>query len=459
MHSVTETKITPDMFFNEEPPERIIGVEDEYDIQIAAQPSGSSAQAGDYISQQAIKNAGLRVLGNYTENGAKLYQDMGHAEYCTPECLGPYQAAAADIAGMHVIASVVEASGLKHNGLYRISGTWDNAEYGTTNGVHENFMAPASISHNSLLVNLLPTYYATRLGTMAGTISRNKYIFSQKEHGIGDAPIERHLIRRVSHGSKPMALILKEESETVGNGWLRLETRYADAPISLAARRHALATTSLMLRLVEHENLFNESEFDDIILKDPVSATHVFMRDMSLRKKAEVRSGKRLNMLDIEEKLAEKVLFLCERIKLPEDEIDAANIWPIINAAFRRSNPAKADYDPYLLREYGVATKHYWLKRIGAFDKGDAESKTRSLQWDRVLPTGNGIAMMKNSKTVDPEVETLQTTAPLTRAAIRQQFIQEFENNPKARVTDWNGGILPPRSIPIDFSDPYGYRD
>lgn len=458
MHSVTDQKITPNMFFSEEPPARIIGVEDEYDLQVISPSGGQYRTAANYISQEAIKGAGLRVMGSYTENGARIYQDVGHAEYCTPECLGPYQAAAADIAGMHVMASIVEASGFEHNGLFRISGTWSTGSVNTTNGVHENFMAPASLSRNSFLVNLLPSYYAIRVATMAGTISNNQYIFSQKEHGIGGDPLEWHLARRTTHGVKPMALVLSEENDTVGRGWLRLETRYADAPISLAARRHALATTSLMLRLAEHERLFASDDFDDIILKDPVAATHRYMTDTTLSEKAEVRSGNLMSMLDINEKLAEKVLFLCERIKLPADEIDAANTWPVINDAFRRSNPSQGEYDPYLLREYPVATKHHWLNRIGAF-ADDKTAKARSMQWDRVLPIGNGRVMMKNSRITDPEVETLQRVAPLTRAAIRQQFIDEFDHNPTAKIISWNSGMRPPNSTMINFSDPYGYRD
>ena len=453
------------MFLSSEPPVRIIGVEDEYDIQIpeSLTPRSSysyrdSISTNDYISKKAIEAAGIISMGSYIENGGKIYQDVGHAEYCTPECLGPYQAAAADIAGMHVLASVVESSGIEHNGLYRISGTWKNeTTWGTTNGVHENFMAPASIASKPLLTRLLTTYYATRVATMAGTIAHNKYIFSQKEHGIGGRPIERNLVRRTSHGTKPMALVLKEEPETVGTGWLRLETRYADSPISLASRRHALATTSLILRIIEHENLFNENEFDNLLLDDPVTATHRFMRDLTLRKTAEVRSGDRLTMLDIQEQLAEKALHLCEHINLPEDEVDAAHTWVTINDAFRRSNPAMAEYDSYLLRDYGVATKHYWLNRIDTFSKGDAESKTRSMQWDRVLPIGNGIAMMNKAKITDTAVQELQLSPPPTRAAMRQKFILENHSNLDARVVNWSTNMV--NGIQSTFSDPYGYID
>ena len=463
MNRITDTKITPEMFMSDsEPvPPRIIGVECEYNLQ-GTDSQGHDHSANDYINAEAMNRAGIRNLGGYTELGSRLYQDVGHAEYCTPECLGPYQAAAADIAGIAILSSIVEASGTEHRGLFRISGTslvdgTDEERNRYTNGVHENFMAPGQLAYSRFLHNLLPTYYATRVGTMAGTVTQNKYEFSQKARGIGGKPIESHLARRTSAGPKPMALALKDESETVGTGWLRLETRFVDAPFSLAARRHALATTSLMLRLCEHQDIFNEGSFDNIIIKDPVPAAHLFMADLTLREKTEVMSGKRRTMLDISEELAKKVLFLCERIALPDDEVDAAHEWIKVIDAFRRSKPQDAHYDDYLLRSYSVATKHYWLNRINAFDKGDAEAKTRSLQWDRVLPIGNGRQLMERSDAKNSEVLALQRAAPLTRAAIRAQHIIDSETIVGNRVYSWNnGGRASGSSFP--FSDPYGYR-
>ncbi len=464
MKRVTDKKITPAMFYSKDDPvpPRIIGVECEYNIQ-ATDKDGVDHYPGEYISKPAMDRAGIRNLGGYTELGSRLYQDVGHAEYCTPECLGPYQAAAADIAGVAILSTIVEASGIGHRGIFRISGTsleddTPDKRLRYTNGVHENFMAPNQLllSSDRLLIHLLPTYYATRVAAMSGTVSRNKYEFSQKAKGIGGYPIETYLARRTNAGQKPMALALSNEIDTVGGGWLRVETRFVDAPFSLAARRHALATTSLMLRICEHADLFNSGEFDDIVIKDPVKAAHTFMADLTLRRKTEVESGKKRNMLDISEELAKKVLFLCERVDLPADEVHAANEWPLIIDAFRRSNPKKVEYDDYLLRNFSVATKHYWLDKIGAFEKGDAESKTRSLQWDRVLPKGNGRLLMERLDAEDPEVQLLQRQAPLTRAAIRAQYIIDSQNQLGAHIYSWNSGGQLGGSFP--FSDPYGYR-
>ena len=459
MKRTTDIKITPEMFLSEQPPQRIIGVECEYDIQ-GMDSAGRSHPASDYISEKAMAKAGIRNLTKFTENGSRIYQDVGHAEYCTPECLGPYQAAAADLAGIAVMSSIVQASGVEHRGLYRISGTtlleetdYDKIRF--TNGVHENFMAPGSIARSNLFMKLLPSYYATRVATMAGTVSQNTYEFSQKSRGIGGTPIERSYARRTQAGQKPMALALSDELETVGTGWVRVETRFADAPFSLASRRHALATTSLILRLCEHEEIFNQGDFDDILIKQPVVAAHQFMADLSLKSKTEVMSGKNMNMLAISEKIAKKVLYLCERVELPEDEVDAAHTWPLIIDAFRRSKPHKAEYDNYLLKHYSVATKHYWLDRTGAFAKGDAEAKTRSLQWDRVLPMGNGRNLMEKTDGQDPEIKKLQTSAPLTRAALRAQFIIDHHDDPHANA-GWNYGSVS-QGPTLKLTDPYGY--
>lgn len=463
MNRVTDKQITPAMFLSKDDPlpPRIIGVECEYNIQTTDQ-NGVEHYPGEYISKPAMDRAGIRNIGGFTELGSRLYQDVGHAEYCTPECLGPYQAAAADLAGVAILSSIIEASGIGHRGVYRISGTsieddTNDKRLRYTNGVHENFMAPSELVDSRYIMQLLPTYYATRVATMAGTVARNKYEFSQKAQGIGGHPIETYLARRTSAGQKPMALALSNEPDTVGHGWLRLETRFVDAPFSLASRRHALATTSLMLRLCEHIDLFNSQDFDDIIIKEPVHAAHAFMADLSLRHQTEVHSGKKRSMLDISEELAKKVLYLCERVNLPADEVDAAHEWPRIIDAFRHSNPQNVKYDEHLLRHYGVATKHYWLNKIGAFEKGDAEAKTRSLQWDRVLPKGNGRQLMERVDAQDPEVLSLQQHAPITRAAVRAQYIINSQGDLGARVNGWNhgGGQM---DSSFTFSDPYGYR-
>lgn len=453
-------RVRPERFFGNKPPRRIIGVETEYNVQ--NEQKSLSFDTGKYITYQALKAAGIKSIRGYTELGSRIYSDCGHAEHCTPECLGPYQAAAADIASIAIMSSIIEASHVPYRGIYRISGTWlrdeDIGHYpppNVTNGVHENFMAPSKIAGHDLFEGLMSTYYASRLASMAGTVQNNKYRFSQKVIGIGGDPISWRVDRRTSPGNKPMALALSGDFDTVDEGWMRLETRYADAPLSLAARRHALATTSLMLRVLEHSVLFEPGEFDDIILKRPVEATHRYMSDLKLKSTAETVSGKRINLLNVNEQLAQKILFMCERIDLPDDEVDAANKWVEIYDAFRRSKPHQVDYDPYLIRDYPVTTKHLWLTKTGAFEKGDAEAKTRSMQWDRILPGGNGLKMMEKSSISDPMVDDLKRSAPPTRAHVRGAFVKDQHENKNAIVNSWKKGSYS-YGAQVSFGDVYG---
>lgn len=444
MYTGSGPKPTAKQFFGDAPPSRIIGTELEYKIQ-NFDHTGKEVPLSNYISERAIKAAGIQSIRGYTSLGSRIYTDVGHAEYCTPECKGPYQAAAADIAGIAIMSSIINASGLEHQGVFRISGMWMNEEEdimndkvpNVTNGVHENFMLPSSLAKDQLLPLLLPTYYATRVAAMAGTISLNRYEFSQKCIGIGgNPPIEHGIKRRTDPGKKPMALILDGEHETVGSDWMRLETRYADAPLSLAARRHALASTSLMLRVLEHQDKFMNG-FEDIIIKDPLTATYRMMADLSLKTTVEVVSGKEMNILDINEMLVDKLRYLSDKITLPDDELQHIGIWSQINDAYRRSRPEKLEYDPFLVRDYPVTTKHLWLHKIDAFRKGDGESKTRSLQWDRILPIGNGMKMMEKSSIDDPNVEKFQTSAPDGRPKIRAEFIKDYADKP-SRVSTLN---------------------
>lgn len=463
MYAGSEAPTTAKQFFGDKPPARIIGTELEYKIQ-NIDNAGRPVVVSNYISDHAIKAAGIKSIRGYTDIGSRIYTDVGHAEYCTPECKGPYQAAAADIAGMGVMSSIIVASGFEHQGVFRISGMWMNEEEdilndqlpNVTNGVHENFMLPSSLVNDKLLPQLLPTYYATRVAAMAGTISRNNYQFSQKSIGIGGNPsIEHGTKRRTDPGNKPMALILNGERETVSSDWMRLETRYADAPLSLAARRHALATTSLVLRILEHQDKFID-DFEDVLIKDPLTATHKMMADLSLKATVEVVSGKQMNMLDINQMLVEKLHHLSNNIALPDDELEHIEIWSKINDAYRRSHPDKFEYDPFLVRDYPVTTKHLWLHKIGAFSKGDGEAKTRSLQWDRILPIGNGIKMMEKSSINDPNVKKFQTSPPAGRPKVRAEFINDYADNPSRISTiNWKKATTTYNAT-THFGDEYG---
>lgn len=433
--------VMPDSFSSEFPPVRPIGIECEYHIE-----PEDGLGISYYISDKAIQAAGFLHIGQYLDDGSRVYPDVGHAEYATRECMGPYAAADQDVDhGIRTISAIVEASQLPHKGIYRISGTTLSTEPGKkseyTNGVHENYMYPSRLTHDRTLRGILQAYLATRAWAMSGNVYDQHYEFSQKINGIGGVPIANDLVRAVSKGYKPMVALLPGNTDTMQSGeWGRGETRFADPGISREGRRLAIATHSLAYRLAEQQHLFEDNSLSSIALRDPLSVAKRAMVDLSLAATYATVEGEQVTMLDIQEKLASAALRLVELVQLPPDEVDAAHKWIRIVDALRRSKPSDAQYDPYLTDTFDVFAKHAILVKSGSFSDGQVAAG-RSLIWDRVLPQGIGMKYWaKKTEATRQSADDPFANQPIAASAqARIDFIRN--HHATANSVNWRGGI------------------
>lgn len=92
-------RCTPFEFISGQPPQRIIGIETEYQTPYNGNFEDDAIDSG-------VNNSGMQRCWDFLSNGAKIESYHG-IEYATPECAGPRQAAAADHAGMIVVNNVV----------------------------------------------------------------------------------------------------------------------------------------------------------------------------------------------------------------------------------------------------------------------------------------------------------------------------------------------------------------
>ncbi len=435
--------VRPKDYFSDSPPERIIGTECEYNLQEGVRDD-KRLSVGHYITPEVFKKVGITKIGSFLDNGAKSYSDMNHLEYATPESLGPKEAAKTDRAGVEVVGEVVEASGLPHDGLFRVTGTFFPEKgkpetEGKTSGYHENYMLPRLVTRRQVLDELIPAHLATRIWGLAGT-ARESFVFSQKVWGIGGRPITRKVERRTEHGFKPMAMIPPNDGDTVGNErWARLEVRYADAGLSPIVRYVGFAAASLILRLVEYENVI-DGDMKETGFKHPVDAAKLFGADLTLKKTAELKDGRRVTALDMQRILLGRVLELADRIDLPKSETEAIPAWVSIVDRLSASNPAEGEYNG-LEEDLDVAAKHFNLLRHCQKDqinKDDKRTSQITVKWDMVHPKGAGIKWWQHySPNVleASELEYFKRNAPATRAAIRAAVIRNnFEG---IRSIDW----------------------
>lgn len=433
------TQIKPSSFFSETPPERIIGVECEYNLQHYGGGNDYDALWA-YIDDDAVKAAGFNRQGKFLGNGGGLYRDVGHLEYDTQECLGPRQAAAADKAGTLVLSRILLASEVPHNGLYRMTGSYKSrgadpkAPVGRTSGYHVNLLLPRAASNSKVLDMIIPSHLATQIYAMSGTL-RDRFVFSQKVGGVGGEPIARTITRRTDHGNKPMCIIPppSSDADVLGNeDWARVEVRFADACHSPSMLYLSFAATSLVLRIVEHQKMVGRKKIEGLTFNDPVTAAKIFARDLTLKKTATTRNNRHLTAIDMQEAFAETAAILGESVDLPEDEKQAINLWFYICARLRESNPSKGEYN-VLARLMDVAAKHvYLLHKNNPKDLNNRndDAMQQSMIWDRILPEGGNHYWLQTYPSAfvsTEEVESLINTAPHTRAEIRAYCINDPE--------------------------------
>src|SRR5205085_2771443 len=88
-------------------------------------------------------------------NGARFYNDHGHPEYSTPECLSLNELALHDCAGQTVVLRAAQAMADEtghHVRVYKNNTDFHGASYGT----HENYLVPRALGYERIYKALLP---------------------------------------------------------------------------------------------------------------------------------------------------------------------------------------------------------------------------------------------------------------------------------------------------------------
>ncbi|MGI8481645.1 MAG: proteasome accessory factor PafA2 family protein, partial [Chthoniobacterales bacterium] len=163
--------------------DRIVGIETEYGCLVnAAEPRASGEswplKVKNYVFGPGAAGAVDIHYRDYEEppgnggfllNGGRLYLDMGHIEYASPECLTLRDAVAYDLAGDRILQSALETLG----GADHVSFIKNNVDHqtGATFGCHENYLMRRDAQFTAPVLGTLLTFLATRqIFTGAGRV-------------------------------------------------------------------------------------------------------------------------------------------------------------------------------------------------------------------------------------------------------------------------------------------------
>jgi proteasome accessory factor A len=264
---------------------RIVGLETEYGCLSSDDPgvSAAIARVRDWIFND--QRYGLIDVhqrdwdepagnGGFLFNGGRCYIDMGHLEYCTPECLSLVDVLRHDQAGDAMLVQALRALGLRE----KVSFIRNNVDHysGATFGCHENYLvrrtAPLTEPnlHSLLAFLTLRMLYtsAGRVGSSVGAESRGEWprtgaggVFqiSQRADYINNDLFEWVQFNRaiINTRDEPLADARK---------YRRLHLLHGDTNVLPTALLLKVGTTSLVLDLLEMNCL------PKIMLDDAVAA-------------------------------------------------------------------------------------------------------------------------------------------------------------------------------------------
>ncbi len=392
---------------------RIFGLETEYGLLVNQDrpdhsPSWVAHRLRDHLFR--VKHQGLLDLhyrghdeppgnGGFLTNAGRIYLDMGHLEYASPECGTLADLVATDRAGDVVLQNAIEAMGLTDS----VSLIKNNIDHETdaTFGSHENYLVSRRFPFSFKgLGQLLPFLVTRQIFTGAGRIG----VADTSESWI--PVLQPGGVRRPSRDSRVKDLVpyqISQRSDHIVNDffeWVqqnralvntrdepladpsqfrRIHLLMGDSNMAEVATALKLGTTGLVLQLIEEGHAPTNLEVDE-----PVDTLQDISRDQDRKWLVTLTSGKTLSAIDVQERYLEAAQRHCRK---QDEETDwVLDQWEVVLEDLR------GDYEK-LVGRVDWASKLWLLESFREAEKLDWDDpwlKSLDLEYHN-LDTSKGL--------------------------------------------------------------------
>ncbi|MDT7810976.1 MAG: proteasome accessory factor [Acidobacteriaceae bacterium] len=451
--------------------DRIVGIETEYGCLIGDEGLHASAEVWpakvkNYLFRKAA--AGTIDLhyrdyeeppgnGGFLLNGGRLYLDMGHIEYASPECLHLRDLVTYDIAGDELLQSALEAVG----GAGRVSFIKNNVDHhtGATFGCHENYLMRREAQFTPPVLGTLLTFLATRqLFTGAGRVGQANPLAFDFEPPRPEARVDFQLSQRADHIVNDIyqwvqfnRAIINARDEPLADyrKFRRLHLLIGDSNMSPFATALKIGTTACVLTLLEEGRLPR-----NLVLNDAVQSTRNISRDQTGRWLVELDNGKSVGALDVQwqfHELAQK--HLCHR----NAETDwLLENWSFTLEALERNRQALIGGVDWITKKWlldtfieaeGLSWDDPWLQSI-------------DLEYHNIDPARGLFFSVNPGKRIGEWNNSVRRAdamhqPPLnTRAAGRAQAVAHFQKSDRPYVINWDSIAYDSRDFLV-MGDPF----
>lgn len=309
---------------------RIFGLETEYGLLVHQDrpdhsPAWFAHKLRDHIFN--VQRRGLLDLhhrghdeppgnGGFLTNAGRMYLDMGHLEYASPECHSLTDAVASDRAGDLVLQQAIDELGWADD-LSLIKNNIDH-ETDATFGSHENYLVTRRFPFTRRGLGPLVTFLVTRQiftgsGRVGSASPQDAWIQVDRlivpraslGHGSDRAPLPYQISQRADHivndffewVQQNRAIVnTRDEPLADPNQYRRIHLLLGDSNMAEYATALKLGTTGLVLQLIEEGHAPN-----DLDLNEPVESLQEISQDQDRQWLVQLQSGKTISAIDIQE--------------------------------------------------------------------------------------------------------------------------------------------------------------
>lgn len=384
--------------------------------------------------------------GGFLFNGGRLYMDMGHLEYATPECLQLFDLVAYDRAVEQMVCDALDILDLKGE----ISFLKNNIDHvtGSTFGCHENYQLRRDVPFYKLVIPTLMPFFVTRqifsgAGRVGGHDELVEYgeIRHKRSDFVGFQISQRadHIVTEVYEWIQFSRAIINTRDEPLGDytKYRRLHLLVGDSNMSEYATALKLGTTSLVLDLLEEGHTP-----PDLTLDDAIFAIKDISRDQSYRWLLTLASGRTITAVELQW----EYLRICDKILRGRDK-DTDWVLDEWASTLTELEPAYMNLPENLIGKVDWVTKQWLLETFMEEEKigwEDSWLESLDLEYHNIDPEAGLFYELEEqgytTRIIDDEqVQQATLTPPQdTRAKARSAIMNYLAKHDAPCIVDWH---------------------
>jgi pup-ligase protein len=376
--------------------------------------------------------------GGFLFNGGRVYIDMGHLEYCTPECVSLLDILRYDRAGDALALQAVRALGLAAD----VSFIRNNIDHytGATFGCHENYLVRRSAPLTETNVLSLLTFLTLRLlftgagrvGTTLAAEWRGEASRPGSDGGFQMSQRADYINNDLYEWVQFNRSIINTRDEPLGDPrkYRRLHLLHGDTNVLPATLLLKVGTTSLMLDLLEINHL------PKLVLADAVKTFRALSHQTTGPWEVRMTDGRSLDAVELLEKFF-SVAWSEFHGRDTETDI-LLDVWGSTLKALAAEPQA-------LIGKVDWITKLWLLRKFMEQEKLDWDDpwlKAQDLEFHHIDPARSlGVALCESPPAWDLSAKAIEAAVmeppQNSRAAARSRIMRLLKEHAPPYSIDW----------------------